>query len=93
MGMSEGQGIGDRPEEETDVGFFDTKASPKVGRGAASIVGEVEGPNLAGDVQQEVQEFLESAESRSVDPLTDQKMPRGHRGHAREYFDRLREGQ
>jgi hypothetical protein len=91
--MSEGQGEGDRPIEETDVGYFDTKARQKVGRGSASIVGEVEGPNLVGDVRQEVQEVLESAESRSVDPLTDQKMPRSHRGHAREYFDRLREGQ
>ena len=90
--MGEGQGIGDRPEEETEVGFFDTKAPQKVGRGSASIVGEVDGPNVTGNAQQEVQEVLESAESRSVDPLTDQRMPRGHRSHAREYFDRLREG-
>ena len=91
--MGEGQGAGPRPEEETDVGFFNTKARQKVGQGSASIAGEVDGPNVAGNVQQEVQEVLESAESRSVDPLTNQKMPRGHRGHAREYFNRLREGQ
>ena len=90
--MGEGQGIGDRPEEETEVGFYDTKASQKVGRGSASIVGETDGPNVLGNVRQEVQEAIESSESRSADPLTDQKMPRGHRDHAREYFNRLREG-
>ena len=76
-----------------NVGFYDTKTPQKVGRGSATIAGEVEGPNIAGNVRQQIQEQFESAASQSADPLTDQRMPRGHRQHAREYFDRFREGQ
>ncbi len=88
--MGEGQGAGDRPEQETDVGFFDTKVRQKIDKGSASIVGETDGPNVVGDVRQQVQEVMESSKSEESDPFADQKMPRGHRDHAREYFQGLR---
>jgi tetratricopeptide (TPR) repeat protein len=93
MGLGEGRGIGDRPEEENDVKFYDTQASVKTGPGAASIVGEVEGPNIRGDVQQEMKEQYEATQRRSTDPLVGQQMSREHRRHAQEYFDRFREGE
>lgn len=81
-----------RPEQAEDVKHYDTRAAVKTGRGAASVVGEVDGPNIRGDVQQQMQQQLESARREAADPLTDQHMPRKHRQHAQEYFDRLREG-
>lgn len=91
-GLGRGRGKGARPEAQDDVKHYDTKASVKTGKGAASVVGEVDGPNLRGDVQHEIQEQFDSARRESADPLTDQHMPRQHRQHALEYFERLREG-
>jgi hypothetical protein len=48
---------------------------------------------VAGDVQQQIQQQLESARSEAGDPLTGQRLPRKHREHALEYFERFREGQ
>jgi len=93
MGLGDGRGAGPRPEEETPVNFRDTRTAQKIGRGGASVVGEVEGPNVKGDVRQELQEQFESARREPADPLTDQRMPRKHREHALEYFDRFREGE
>lgn len=92
FGLGKGRGQGDRPEAETDSSFYDTKPPLKVGRGTAFVVGEVDGPNLKGDVQQEIQEQVQAARQEEVDPLTGQQMPRKHRQHAREYFDSFREG-
>jgi hypothetical protein len=64
----------------------------KVGPGAATVVGEVEGPNLKGDVQLKMQEQYEAARRQSADPVTIQHLPRGYQDHALEYLDRLREG-
>ena len=91
-GLGAGKGIGDRPKEKDDVSFYDTQASVKTGRGAASIAGEVEGPNLKGDAQQEIQQQYDSARRQSTDPLVGRQMSREHRRHAQEYFDRFREG-
>ncbi len=91
-GLGAGRGKGDRPEQETEVGFFDTKVKQKVGRGSATIAGEVAGPNVRGNVQQTLQQQIESARSEANDPLTDQQMPRRHRRHAEEYFNRFRQG-
>ena len=92
VGMGAGRGQGDRPEEENDVNFYDTKAAVKIGPGAGYVVGEAEGPNVRGKFQEQIQEQVESARRQSADPLTGQQIPRKHREHAREYFNRLRKG-
>jgi hypothetical protein len=91
MGMGKGKGRGPRPEQETPYNTYDTKASVKTGKGAGMVVGEVDGPNVKGEVQQKFLEQIESVKSQSADPLTEQRMSRKHREHAREYFDRFRE--
>lgn len=91
-GMGAGRGAGERPEEKDDVDFYDTKAAVKTGRGAVSVVGEVEGPNVKGNLQQQMQEQFQSARQQAADPLTNERIPRKQREHAKEYFDRLREG-
>lgn len=88
-GMGRGRGKGFRPEEKTEVGFRESHAAVKVGRGSASIVGLTEGPNVKGDTQLEVKEALEAAQAAESDPITSQRMPRKHRQQVQEYFDRI----
>ena len=88
-----GRGAGKRAEAEDKTKFFDAKSPVKTGPGKASVVGEADGPNVAGSVQQEIQEQFAAAKSDASDPLTNQRMPRKHRAHAQEYFERFREGQ
>jgi DNA repair exonuclease SbcCD ATPase subunit len=92
QGLGTGKGYGDRPEEKDDVDFFDSRASVKVGKGAASLAGEVEGPNVKGNAQQVVKEQFEAARRAPADPLTSERIPKKQRQHAKEYFDHLREG-
>lgn len=92
MGLGRGRGTGPRPEEKTNTGFFDTKAKTKTGKGSAVVVGSVEGPNIKGRVDQQIQTEFDAAEAADEDPLTDQQLPRAYREHAKTYFDALREG-
>jgi gas vesicle protein len=91
-GLGHGRGYGDRPEQSDNVGFIDTKPAMKVDKGSASIVGRVDGPNLIGDVQQELQEQYRAIREQSADPLSGQPLSRKQQAHAQEYFDRIREG-
>ncbi len=92
--MGRGRGQGPRPEADTDTGFYDTKVKQKIGKqGAADLVGFAEGKNIRGDVQQEIQEQFESVRRGSTDPLTNQRIPRSHRQHVREYYDHFQEGE
>lgn len=92
-GLGRGQGEGDRPEEETRTGFYDTKVKQQIGRGAATMTDRVDGPNIKGRVEQEIQSQFESVRGGAADPLADTKLPRGYKEHARTYFDTLREGE
>jgi hypothetical protein len=92
MGMGRGRGQGPRPEEKGDTNAYDTKANLKRGQGAAVVIGSVEGPNMKGQVEQEIQTQFEAAKAAAEDPLTDQQLPRSYREHAKKYFDGLREG-
>lgn len=92
-GLGAGRGEGDRPEKESDGKFYNTQPKQQIGKGAADVTGEVEGPNAKGNVQQSLQEQMQADEHEETDPLSNQQMPRKHREHAKEYFDRFREGQ
>ncbi|OHB85562.1 MAG: hypothetical protein A2V98_20195 [Planctomycetes bacterium RBG_16_64_12] len=92
VGLGAGRGKGDRPEEENDVSFYDTRATVKTGQGSASVVGEVDGRNYRGDVQLEMHQQYQAARRQSADPVTVQHLPRGYQEHALDYLDRLREG-
>lgn len=89
--LGEGRGFGARPEAEHDTSSYDTRVRQQVGPGAADITDLVEGPNVAGQIQQEVTTALEAARTQASDPLTTQRLPRGYRDHAKTYFDSLRE--
>jgi hypothetical protein len=92
-GLGEGQGEGERPiDKDGKVGFRDSHVSQNVGKGKAVITGEVEGPNLKGQVQQEIQDQIEASKREASDAVTRQRLPRNQRDHAKEYFDSLRQG-
>jgi hypothetical protein len=89
-GLGRGKGIGPRPEKKTNTAFYDSKVKQKIGKGTAVVVGMTEGPNVKGDVQQQIQQQVESTKHGTTDPLSGRQMPRKHGEHAKEYFDGLR---
>ena len=91
--MGPGQGMGDRAEEETGVKFYDDKVKQQIGEGRATIAGEADGPNMKGQVLEEIADQLEVAKSESTDPLTEQQMPRQHQEQTKEYFNLFRTGE
>ena len=91
MGMREGQGRGPRPEQRTDVGTYDSKVKSNSKRGKAVIVGEVAGPNKAGDTKVLIQEQLEEFKSSEGDPLTGKRLPKAQRDHVREYISSVQQ--
>jgi hypothetical protein len=92
MGMGKGRGKGARPEDPNKTGFYDTNVKQKLGKGAAVVTDLVDGPNVKGQVEQEVQTQFEAAKADQSDPLTGQQMPRSYREHTKKYFDSLRDG-
>ncbi|HEV2969952.1 MAG TPA: hypothetical protein VGY55_08175 [Pirellulales bacterium] len=91
-GGGKARASGHRPEQPTDTKFYDSSVKQKMTKGAAVSVGEAEGPNIKGRVQEEIKAQIESAKHDSADPLTGQRLPRSQREHAKEYFDALRDG-
>jgi arsenate reductase-like glutaredoxin family protein len=89
-GLGRGKGIGPGPEKKTNTALYDSRVKQKVGKGTAIVEGMTEGPNVKGDVQQQIQEQVESTKRGTTDPLTGRQMPRKHGEHAKEYFDGLR---
>jgi hypothetical protein len=90
-GLGTGKGKGARPEKKTDTRSYDSQVKQKVGQGSAAVVDMVNGPNVKGDVRQQIQDQVKSATSRgATDPLTGRRMPRKHGEHTKEYFDGLR---
>ncbi len=93
LGIGVGRGHGNQPEEKTDSAFYDSRVRQKVGKGTANVVDLVDGPNVKGNVQQQIRQQYDAARQQPTDPLTGRQIPRKHRKHAREYFDRFREGE
>jgi hypothetical protein len=92
VGFGPGQGETQRPGARTETASYESRVRQRVGKGAALVVGAVEGPNVQGNVQQQIQQQFDAVRQGSTDPLSGQRIPRKHRQHAQEYFDRLREG-
>jgi hypothetical protein len=92
MGMGQGIGFGPRPEERNKTGFRDSMVKQNTGRGAAVIAGEAEGPNMRGNVREEIKEEMTSQGSEPADPQVIEQLPKTHRENAEEYFNGLRTG-
>lgn len=89
-GMGPGQGYGERPEEATETGLYDSQVAGQLQRGQTVVTGVADGPNVAGQTQVDVREAIQSALRERADPLTDEQIPRDQRDHAKEYFQRFR---
>jgi hypothetical protein len=92
-GMGEGVGIGPRPEEKNKTNSRDTQVKQNTRRGASTFGGLVEGPNIKGDVSISIQEEMATLKAAEADPLILEKLPNSRREHAKEYFEKIREGE
>ncbi len=92
-GLGEGQGKGDRPEEKTDTGAYDSKVGAKPKKGEAVRTGSAGGPNMAGRTAEAIKQELNSGTVEKDDPLVNTRLPKAQREHAKQYFERLREGE
>ena len=90
-GLGEGQGRGDRPEEQTDVNFHDSRVKADLDKGKMIVVGNVRGPNKPGEALEAVKEAMESANSSDENPLTNVRLTRAQREQAQQYFDAMRD--
>jgi tetratricopeptide (TPR) repeat protein len=87
-----GRAWGTRPERRGYTSLYDSQVRQKLGPGSSTFSGWVEGPNVKGNVQQRIQQQIEAARQGAAEPITEEQMPREHRQHTQEYFDRLRTG-
>ena len=92
-GMNEGQGKGDRPEEETDKKFYDTRVATDPKAGESVRIGEASGPNKAGKTLESVKQEIQAAMAKEPDALEDVTLPRDQRENAKQYFDKIRKGE
>jgi hypothetical protein len=92
MGMNQGRGSGPRPDEKNATNTRDTRVRQTPGRGSAVFGGYVEGPNMKGDVAEQIKEEMATLEAEPADPLTAERLPNSRREHAEQYFQLLREG-
>jgi hypothetical protein len=92
MGLGKGRGEGPRPEAKTDTNSYDSHVRQKIGKGSATIEGMVEGPNMKGNVQNQIQEQVDSVRRGNTDPLSSRQIPKKYGEQVKEYYDSFREG-
>jgi hypothetical protein len=92
-GLGEGQGYGDRPEQETAASFYESRLRAKPRPGEAVRIGDAFGPNQSGMSLEDVKDAIESELSKKDDPLSDQRLPRSQQDHVRQYYQRLGQGE
>ncbi|MCC6125368.1 MAG: hypothetical protein IT426_10425 [Pirellulales bacterium] len=92
MGLGKGRGKGPRPEARTDTNSYDSHVRQKIGKGSATIEGMVEGPNMKGNVQNDIQEQVDSVRRGNTDPLSSRQIPKKYGEQVKEYYDTFREG-
>lgn len=94
-GRGKGNGQGERPEEETDKNFYDTKVAGDPKKGESVRIGDAEGKNARGKVTIEVvrAEIEKSLDSRDPDPSDDTALPRDAKNQAAQYFEKFRKGE
>jgi hypothetical protein len=92
MGLGRGRGDGPRPEANDKTAMYDSQVRQQVGPGPGTVIGEAPGPNVKGEVEEELRQQCDTARHGSTDPLSGRHLPRKHSEQAQEYFDRFREG-
>jgi hypothetical protein len=91
-GKGRGEGFRDEVKDKGEK-FTNSKVASKMqDKGAAAIVGEIDGPNAKGKARDIIRVDLQASESQQSDPLTGARLPKDYREHVGDYFDRLRDG-
>lgn len=88
-GLGDGQGQGERPEDPTETGGYESRVRGKLQPGKAAVAGTADGPNVAGQSREATRAAIRGEIGDKADPLTDERLPRDQRDHAREYFQRF----
>ncbi len=91
-GLGQGRGSGERPEEENNTDFFESRVRDQMKAGETSFGGRVGGENRKGVTTAQVQEAVLATMAEEPEPLENQPLPKSQREHTREYFNALREG-
>lgn len=91
-GLGQGRGAGDRPEEEDQVDFFDSRVRDQMKMGETVYGGKVGGENRKGISQIEIQDAVLTSMSEEPEPLDDTPLPKAQHDHARDYFNSIRDG-
>lgn len=91
-GVGQGTSDLDGPEETPDASTYDSQVRGEPKGGPGITAGFVDGPNRKGVSREEVKSAVLNAVREQSDALENQTLPRIERDHAREYFDRLRQG-
>jgi septal ring factor EnvC (AmiA/AmiB activator) len=92
MGLGKGRAEGQRPEAKNDTKTYESQVRQKVGKGSATLEGMVEGPNMPGQVQNQIQEQVDSVRRGNTDPLSSRQIPKKYGEQVKEYYDTFREG-
>jgi len=90
---NKGRGSGQREEEETDKGFYDTRVAADAKKGQSVRIGDASGPNKAGKSQEAIKEEIRASLTKEPDALEDVTLPRDQRENAKQYFEKLRKGE
>jgi len=90
-GLGKGRGKGDRPISENDTDFFDTQVRQKIGPGKAVAAGSADGPNAKRRAREKIKSSYDNDSRGPADPLSGQRLPKGHRKFVEEYFDNVRD--
>ena len=91
QGLGEGRGQGDRPEEESNTGFYDSRVKGNPEKGPAVVLGPASGPNKKGQAIEEIKAEIEAVSSAKEDPLTGIRLPKAQRTLTRQYFEKFTE--
>lgn len=93
-GLGKGSGDGERPEEETDKKFYDTKVNADPKKGESVRIGDAEGRNAKGTASIEiVKQQIATEDGREADASDDTALPRDKKKHVKEYFEKFRKGE
>jgi hypothetical protein len=86
-GLGDGRGQGDRPEDRTDTGTYDSRVVGKPRAGEAVKAGFADGANIAGKSKQEIQEQVNVNSKSEADALPNQPLPKAQRDYVKQYFE------
>lgn len=92
MGLGKGRAEGQRPEAKNDTKSYESQVKQKVGQGSSTLEGMVEGPNMPGQVQTQIQDQVDSVRRGDTDPLNSRQIPKKYGDQVKEYYDTFREG-